>query len=159
MLCCRKKLSPSKALVWIRWFHVMTVACYTWPGVYTARERRYACCISPKYSMRSRQRRRTRVHLGTEHFPEHATRVLVDASLQRALQLLIDNFVPRRVVAMAALGNAEELRILVCAIKEQVISRLDEYLERFAANLQQRGAQVHWVADAAEARQIIATIA
>jgi L-lactate dehydrogenase complex protein LldF len=79
--------------------------------------------------------------------------------LQQALQLLIDNFVPRRVAAMAALGNAEELRTLARGIKEQAISRLDEYLELFATNLQQRGAQVHWAADAAEARQIIAAIA
>jgi L-lactate utilization protein LutB len=55
------------------------------------------------------------VHLGTENFPEHATQALSDAPLQQALQLLIDNFVPRRVAAMAALGNAEELRSLARA--------------------------------------------
>lgn len=99
------------------------------------------------------------MHLGTERFPEHAARALTDAPLQQALQLLVTNFVPRRVAAMAALGNAEELRTLARAIKEQAIARLDEYLAQFAANLQQHGAQVHWAADAAEARAIIAQIA
>jgi L-lactate dehydrogenase complex protein LldF len=99
------------------------------------------------------------VHLGTEHFPDHATRALQDAPLQQALQLLTNNFVPRRVAAMAALGNAEELRTQARAIKEQVIARLDEYLELFAAQLERLGAHVHWAYDAAEARQIIASIA
>jgi L-lactate dehydrogenase complex protein LldF len=99
------------------------------------------------------------VHLGTERFPEHATRALQDAPLQQALQLLTSNFVPRRVAAMAALGNAEELRTQARAIKEQTIARLDEYLELFATQLGHLGAQVHWAADAAEARQIIASIA
>ena len=71
-------------------------------------------------------------HLGTEGFQEHARQALQDAPLQQALQLLVTNFVPRRVAAMAALGNAEELRTEARAIKERTIARLDEYLERFA---------------------------
>jgi L-lactate dehydrogenase complex protein LldF len=99
------------------------------------------------------------VHLGTERFPEHAAHALQDVPLQQALQLLVNNFVPRRVVAMAALGNAEELRTQARAIKEQTIARLDEYLELFATHLQQIGGHVHWAHDAAEARHIIAEIA
>jgi L-lactate dehydrogenase complex protein LldF len=99
------------------------------------------------------------MHLGTEKFPEHATHALQDVPLQKALQLLVSNFVPRRVVAMAALGNAEDLRTQARAIKEQTINRLDEYLEFFATQLQRIGGQVHWAHDAAEARHIIAAIA
>jgi L-lactate dehydrogenase complex protein LldF len=99
------------------------------------------------------------MHLGTERFPEHAAHALQDAPLQQALQLLVHNFVPRRVVAMAALGNAEALRSQARAIKEQTMARLDEYLELFATRLQQIGGQVHWAHDAAEARSIIAAIA
>jgi L-lactate dehydrogenase complex protein LldF len=99
------------------------------------------------------------MHLGTERFPEHATQALQDAPLQQALQLLVSNFVPRRVLAMAALGNAEELRTQARAIKEQTIARLDEYLALFATNLQRIGGQVHWARDAAEARAIVADIA
>jgi L-lactate dehydrogenase complex protein LldF len=99
------------------------------------------------------------VHLGTEKFSEHAAQALQDAPLQEALQRLVDNFAPRRVEAMAALGNAEELRSHARAIKEQAIARLDEYLELFADRLQLLGAHVHWAHDAAEARQIIGSIA
>jgi L-lactate dehydrogenase complex protein LldF len=99
------------------------------------------------------------VHLGAEGFPEHATQALRDASLQVALQRLTDNFVPRRIEAMAALGNPEELRTQARAIKERTIARLDEYLELFAFRLQRLGAHVHWAYDAAEARKIIGAIA
>jgi L-lactate dehydrogenase complex protein LldF len=60
---------------------------------------------------------------------------------------------------MAALGNAEDLRTQARAIKEETIAQLDVYLEQFAAQLQRLGVQVHWADDAAEARQIISTIA
>lgn len=50
------------------------------------------------------------MHLGTEGFVDHAKTALQDAPLQEALHLLTNNFVPRRVAAMAALGNAEALR-------------------------------------------------
>jgi L-lactate dehydrogenase complex protein LldF len=99
------------------------------------------------------------VHLGTEGFVDHARQALRDAPLQQALQLLITNFVPRRVAAMEALGNAEELRTQARAIKAQAMAHLDEYLEQFATNLQRLGVHVHWATDAAEARQIITDIA
>lgn len=99
------------------------------------------------------------MHLGTEGFVDHAKHALRDVPLQQALQLLVTNFVPRRVAAMEALGNAEELRTQARAIKEEAIARLDEYLEQFATNLQHLGVHVHWATDAAEARQIITSIA
>ena len=98
-------------------------------------------------------------HLGTEGFTAHARQALQDAPLQQALQLLVTNFVPRRVAAMAALGNAEELRTEARAIKERTVARLDEYLELFATQAQRAGVHVHWAHDAAEARQIITGIA
>src|SRR5919204_3951119 len=103
--------------------------------------------------------RRAAEHLGTEGFQEHARQAVQDAPLQQALQLLVTNFVPRRVAAMAALGNAEALRTEARAIKERTMARLDEYLERFAIQAQRVGVQVHWARDAAEARQIITGIA
>jgi len=99
------------------------------------------------------------VHLGTEGFVSHAKTALQDEPLQEALQLLVHNFAPRRVQAMAALGNPEELRTQARAIKEHTIAHLDTYLEQFATQLDRLGAHVHWAEDAAEARQIIASIA
>jgi L-lactate dehydrogenase complex protein LldF len=98
-------------------------------------------------------------HRGPEDFQEHAKKALQDAPLQQALQLLVTNFVPRRVNAMAALGNAEELRTEARAIKERTIARLDEYLALFSTQAQRTGVQVHWAVDAAEAREIITGIA
>ena len=99
------------------------------------------------------------MHLGTEKFTTHAKQALQDTSLQEALHLLTTNFAPRRVAAMAALGNAEELRTQARAVKEHAIAHLDTYLEQFATQLQRLGAHVHWADDAAEARQIITEIA
>ena len=45
------------------------------------------------------------VHLGTEGFVSHAKTALQDEPLQEALQLLVNNFAPRRVQAMAALAS------------------------------------------------------
>lgn len=98
-------------------------------------------------------------HLGSASFKDNAKRALQDAPLQQALQLLVTNFVPRRVAAMAALGNPEVLRTEARAIKERTIARLDEYLELFATQAQGLGVKVHWAVDAAEARDIITTIA
>ena len=113
----------------------------------------------PPHSASQTVPRRGAEHLGPEGFQEHARHALQDAPLQQALQLLVTNFVPRRVAAMAALGNAEELRTEARAIKERTMARLDEYLEHFATQAQRVGVQVHWAHDAAEARQIITGIA
>ena len=99
------------------------------------------------------------MHLGTEDFTGHASKALHDTSLQQALKLLTDNFAPRRVEAMAALGNAEALRSQARAIKEHTLDHLDVYLEQFAHQLGKLGGHVHWATDAAEARQIIGNIA
>ncbi len=99
------------------------------------------------------------MHLGTEGFVDHAKNALQDAPLQEALHLLTTNFAPRRVEAMAALGNAEDLRTQARAIKAHTIDHLDRYLEQFATQLTQLGVHVHWADDAAEAREIVASIA
>ncbi|RMG58727.1 MAG: 4Fe-4S ferredoxin, partial [Bacteroidetes bacterium] len=44
----------------------------------------------------------------------------------------------------------EELREQASQIKSYVLSHLDELLIQFEKNARQRGAQVHWAADAAE---------
>lgn len=97
-------------------------------------------------------------HLGSAHFQDNARQALHDAPLQQALQLLVSNFVPRRVAAMAALGDPEALRTEARAIKARTIARLDEYLELFATQAEKLGVKVHWATDAAEAREIITTI-
>jgi L-lactate dehydrogenase complex protein LldF len=98
------------------------------------------------------------MHLGTEGFQDHARQALKDEPLQNALHLLTNEFVPRRVKAMEALGDPEALRTQARAVKEEAIAGLDTYLEQFADNLDSLGARVHWAHDAAEARDIITAI-
>ena len=82
-------------------------------------------------------------HLGTEGFQEHARQALQDAPATGPATSG-HQLVPRRVAAMAALGNAEELRTEARAIKERTMARLDEYLECFATQAQRVGVQVLW---------------
>lgn len=52
----------------------------------------------------------------------------------------------------------EELRNLASQIKENVLSKLDGYLEEFERNAQKNGIQVHWAKDGEEHNQIVLSI-
>lgn len=52
----------------------------------------------------------------------------------------------------------EELRNLASQIKENVLSKLDGYLEEFERNAQKNGIQVHWAKDGEEHNQIVHSI-
>lgn len=52
----------------------------------------------------------------------------------------------------------EELRLLAHRIKGHTMSNLDVYLERFEANAQAKGIQVHWAEDADEHNRIVLQI-
>jgi L-lactate dehydrogenase complex protein LldF len=64
----------------------------------------------------------------------------------------------RRDRASHSVPEWETLRELASRIKQQTMSRLDEYLEQFEANATRLGAQVHWALDAAEHNAIVASI-
>lgn len=49
----------------------------------------------------------------------------------------------------------EQLRELASQVKDNVLSRLDQYLEQFEARALQNGVQVHWAADAEEHNRIV----
>lgn len=52
----------------------------------------------------------------------------------------------------------EQLRELASAIKENMLSQMDEYLLEFEKNATANGIQVHWAKDAAEHNQIVHSI-
>jgi L-lactate dehydrogenase complex protein LldF len=56
------------------------------------------------------------------------------------------------------LPEFERLRDLGKDIKNHVLANLDLYLEAFEAKVQERGGEVHWARDAAEARAIVLDI-
>ena len=98
-------------------------------------------------------------HLSSETFRENAKAALADTHLRGALKNATSLFGERRKVAAASLPNWEELRTQARAIKDEVLSHLDRYLEEFVSSAEARGAQVHWARDADEANSIIRTLA
>jgi L-lactate dehydrogenase complex protein LldF len=98
-------------------------------------------------------------HLSSETFKENAKAALADVQLRGALKNATSLFGERRKEAAAGLANWEDLRCQARAIKDEVLSHLDRYLEEFVQNAESRGAQVHWARDAAEANSIICGLA
>lgn len=94
-------------------------------------------------------------HLTTETFDENAKAALADSQLRGALRNATSLFGQRRLAAARSLPNWEDLRSHARAIKDEVLLHLDTYLEAFVSKAQQRGAQIHWARDAAEANAII----
>ena len=98
-------------------------------------------------------------HLSSETFKENAKAALADVQLRGALKNATSLFGERRKEAAASLPNWEDLRSQARAIKDEVLSHLDRYLEEFVQNAENRGAMVHWARDAAEANSIICGLA
>ena len=98
-------------------------------------------------------------HLSSETFRENARAALADAHLRGALKNATSLFGERRKVAASSLPNWEDLRNQASAIKDEVLSHLDKYLEEFVRAAESRGAKIHWARDAAEANAIICRLA
>ena len=98
-------------------------------------------------------------HLSSETFRENARAALADVHLRGALKNATSLFGERRRSAAASLPNWEELRNQARAIKDEVLSHLDKYLEEFVRAAESRGAKIHWARDAAEANAIICGLA
>lgn len=98
-------------------------------------------------------------HLSSETFDQNAKAALADAHLRGALKNATSLFGERRKAAVASLPNWEDLRTEARAIKDEVLSHLDRYLEEFVHNAESRGAKIHWARDAAEANSIICGLA
>ena len=88
-------------------------------------------------------------------FRENARRALADAPLQQALAKMKAGVVDKRRRAVERLPEFDALRDLSRDIKDHVLVNLDHYLERFEARVVECGGEVHWCADAAEARDVI----
>jgi len=91
-------------------------------------------------------------------FVEAAHEALNDPQLRPSLARLKTHFARGRAYAAARFGDFEALRERGRAIRDYALSHLDELLEAFEQNVQQRGGHVHWARDAGEARTIILQI-
>jgi L-lactate dehydrogenase complex protein LldF len=95
----------------------------------------------------------------TINFYERVGSALHDDSLQTALNRATTRFIGNRAGAIGALSDETSLRAQARAIRASALSRLDDLLERLAANVEARGGQVCWAADGEEARRYIAELA
>lgn len=95
------------------------------------------------------------MQIRTREFVPRATFALHDPNLQRALAKAADGFIGKRAKAIAEVPEFEALRDAACARKDEILSELDLWLERFEARVRAVGGQVHWARDAEEARTIV----
>ena len=92
-------------------------------------------------------------------FRQRAKIAIEDIRLQGALDTATGNFQMARERAMAELPDAERLRDHFKAIRSATLGQLAHQLETFERNAQAAGATVHWARDAAEACEVVISIA
>ena len=90
---------------------------------------------------------------------ELGKRVLGDARLAEAYRSSTLRLYDHRRQAIAEVPGFEALRDRARALKCEVITHLDYYLDQFATAVERRGGKVHWAADAREACELVLGIA
>ena len=88
-------------------------------------------------------------------FKARATVALQDIKLQKALANAKGGFIDKRLAAIDALPEFEQLREAACELKDHTLAHLDYYLERFESRVMAHGGHVHWARSPAEARAIV----
>ena len=96
----------------------------------------------------------------TSHrFSDNVRRTLDDAQLQDALGRAASRFHTGRAMALEAFPEGDALRDLARDLKAHTLSQLDRKLLQLSESIERLGGEVHWAADAAEARRIITGLA
>jgi len=99
------------------------------------------------------------VDLNPRDFREACERAAHDARLRAVLDHATRHFQKNRNASLEAFAHREEHFARARAARLDALARLPELLERLEASATAAGTAVHWAADAAEAREIIAGIA
>jgi len=94
----------------------------------------------------------------SDKFKQKAHEALHDPVLQHALGHIEEGFVQARKVAAQNLPEFEALRDRARDIRTHAVANLGHYLTEFEGHVQALGGHVHWAADAAEARETVASI-
>jgi L-lactate dehydrogenase complex protein LldF len=90
-------------------------------------------------------------HLAGRPFPEAARVALGDTQLRTNLRRATHTIRDKRARVTSELPDWERLRAAGEAVKDDVLARLPELLERFEERATAAGAEVHWARDAREA--------
>jgi L-lactate dehydrogenase complex protein LldF len=91
-------------------------------------------------------------------FPEAVLPVLRDTQLRKNVAHAIDVIQAKRARLVAEKSDWQALRASASWIKDEALEKLDTYLLQFEERCTAAGGQVHWAADANEARRIILEI-
>jgi L-lactate dehydrogenase complex protein LldF len=91
-------------------------------------------------------------------FPQAALPILRNAQLRKNVAHATDVIQAKRARLVAERTDWQELRTAAAAIKDDVLSHLDQYLIDFEERCTAAGGHVHWASDAAEARRIVIEI-
>ena len=94
-----------------------------------------------------------------DQFREKSREAMASPLLTRALKNATDKFIAGRLGTLPRLGTPEELKDQARAIKVRCIAKMDKLVNQFAASYRAHGGQVHFAADAQEAREIVLRIA
>lgn len=92
-------------------------------------------------------------------FHDRVEDALRDRILHTALDRATGRFQTLRLTALSALDDADAIRDRARLIRAHTLSRLDVYLEQFAANVEKVGGHVYFATDAAALNQIVQEIA
>jgi len=92
------------------------------------------------------------------NFVQNARDAIDNPTLQDALSRFDKGLSVKRKLAVERLPEFDELRHAARDIKDHVLENLDYYLERFEQKVTESGGQVHWCADAEEARRAVLKI-
>ncbi len=96
--------------------------------------------------------------MGAGAFRQRTAAALQDPTLQAALARARDGFVLKRARALEALPELERMRAEAQALKDGVLSHLDQYLEAYEAQVLRRGGQVHWAPTGEDAWRIVVAL-
>jgi L-lactate dehydrogenase complex protein LldF len=96
---------------------------------------------------------------GQATFQVAARQALGNAQLRRNLYKATHTIRTKRARVVEELPDWEGLREAGRAIKERTLRHLDRYLLELEASVQRAGGQVHWAREAAQANELIASIA
>jgi L-lactate dehydrogenase complex protein LldF len=88
-------------------------------------------------------------------FPQAVLPVLRNPQLRKNVAHAIDVIQAKRAKLVAEKTDWQALRTAAAAIRSHALENLGAYLEEFEARCTAAGGQVHWAADADEARQLI----
>jgi L-lactate dehydrogenase complex protein LldF len=88
-------------------------------------------------------------------FPVAALPVLRNPQLRKNVAHAMDVIQAKRARLVEEKADWQALRTAAAAIRAQALENLGAYLEQFEARCTAAGGQVHWAADAAEARRVI----